>query len=137
MMRDLAERKLAELDLREACKVLTQAAMDYKNQHGAPPKNLEEMAAAGIIDGVPVDPLGGAFFVEQAGKVLSTTLLDVQVERNLKMLRGAIDEYKKRHEQWPNDLEELVTDQILQFVPPHPYPNQAWNYDAATGTIGS
>lgn len=133
MMRDIAERKLAELDIREACKVLTQASAEFERQHGAPPKNLEEMAAAGIINGIPADPFGGEFLMDPAGNVLNTTLLDQQVERSIRMLQSAVKEYQNRNGGWPASLEDLVTEQIIEFVPPHPYPNRRWEYDPASG----
>ena len=135
LLRDLAERKLILVELRVACGNLDQAAGRYAAEHGAPPKNLNDLAAAGLITDLPQDPLGGSFFVDADGHVQNTSVLDEQVEKARTVLRGGIDAFRQKHGRWPASLEELETSGGMDGVPRHPYAGRTWQYDPAEGTV--
>jgi len=134
-LRDLAERKLVELNLRETCAALDKAVSIYAARFNHPPRTLDELVSGRIIDALPADPLGGTFFIDAKGSVQNTTVLDSRVERTRNALRTAIDAYEKTKGQWPASLQDLVAAGIMNALPPHPYPNQAWQYDPDTGLI--
>jgi hypothetical protein len=134
-LRDLAERKLVELNLRETCAALDKAVSIYATRFNHPPRTLEELVSGRIIDALPADPLGGTFFIDAKGSVQNTTVLDSRVERTRNTLRTAIDAYKKTKGQWPASLQDLVAAHIMDALPPHPYPNRTWQYDPVTGDV--
>ena len=133
-MKELAERKLQELGLREVCDILNQVVEHYVAQTGEKPGRILDLETAGLITGTPTDPLGGEFVIED-GVVYSTTLLDVEVERRLRGLRGAIARFKKEHERWPRELDELKTMGVVLVIPEHPYSDRGWLYNPHTGEI--
>ena len=135
LLRDLAERKLILVELRVACANLGQAAGRYAAERGAPPKAIADLAAAGLIATLPQDPLGGSFFIDAAGHVQNTSVLDEQVERARAVLRGGIDAFRQNHGRWPANLEELETSGGMDVLPQHPYSGRAWQYDAAKGAV--
>jgi hypothetical protein len=135
LLRDVAERKLIPIELRAACANLDQAAGRYAAEHGAPPKRLDDLAAAGLIAALPQDPLGGSFFIDAAGHVQNTTVLDEQVERARTVLRGGIDAFRQKQGRWPANLDELGTLGGMDELPPHPYAGRAWQYDPASGSV--
>lgn len=53
--------------------LLDQAVAAFKAQNGRLPASLDELAAKGFIESVPVDPYGGTFYLEPSGKVASTS----------------------------------------------------------------
>lgn len=135
LLRQLAERKLQELDLRETCALLDKAIAAYAERRGAPPGDLRALVAARFLDAVPSDPLGGRFFVDADGKAQNTTVLDDRVNRSLNAIRTGLGAFRKKHERWPESLDELEADQVMTEVPGHPYAGRAWQYDPATGEI--
>jgi len=134
-LRDLAERKLIELDLRNVCSELNKAVAAYTARSNNPPAHLEDLVAAGLIDRIPTDPLRGTFFIDPQGGVQNTTILDSRAERARNTLRSAVDSYKKLQGHFPATLQELVTAKILRSIPTHPYAGRDWQYDATNGAI--
>ena len=135
LLRDLAERKLVLVELRAACANLNEATARFDAQRGVPPTKLEDLAAAGLISAVPEDPFGGSFFIDAAGRVQNTSVLDEQVERDRVVLRGGLDAFREKHGRWPANLEELATSGTMINLPPHPYERRAWQYDPAKGSL--
>ena len=135
LLRDLADRKLTELDIRETCAELDKAVAVHASRFGAPPKQLSDLVSGNTIRELPDDPLGGTYFLDAAGKVNNTTLLDGQASRDLSGLRNAIGLFKKDRGCWPATLEELVDAHVLGEVPPHPYAGHTWQYNPASGDV--
>jgi len=135
LLRDMAERKLILAELRIACENLSKAARAYAAEHGKPPKTVEDLADAGLVTPPPFDPLGGSFFVSEDGRVLNSSVLDEEVERARGILKGGIDAFKERNGRWPASLDVLDKSGILDEIPPQPYPERAWHYDANDGSL--
>jgi len=135
LLRQLAERKLQELALRETCAQLDAAVAAYTERQGTPPKDLRSLLGAGLIAGIPVDPLGGRFFIDADGTPKNTTVLDDRATRALNAIRTGLRAFEKKHGRWPDSLDELETGQIMAAVPAHPYAARTWRYDAATGEV--
>lgn len=136
-MRELAKRKLLELQLHETCGVLTQAAGHYEAALGETPPDVAALAVAGFITAVPEDPAGGSFLITNEGEVKSTTLLDGQVEERLRGLREAVSRFEEKCGAYPASLEHLVQEELIRSIPAHPYPGGAWQYDSGTGSVES
>ncbi|NLV45124.1 MAG: hypothetical protein GXY07_11565 [Candidatus Hydrogenedentes bacterium] len=134
-LRELAQRKLIEIDLRHVCRIMNEALGIFKSSRGRPAASLEELVTAGLLRAIPEDPLGGSFFLGSDGVAYNTTLLDDVVNRTLNPVINALDSYNQQHQAWPPDLETLVRTGFLKEIPKHPYPDQHWEYDPSTGHI--
>jgi hypothetical protein len=134
-LRDLAERKLMELDLREACDALNKAIAMYSERYGKAPARIEDLVSGGIIERIPKDSLGGSFFIDSEGVAKNTTVQSEQVQRLQNVLNTAIDSYKKMKNAYPPSLDDLVKVHIMDAVPHHPIAGSSWNYNPATGEI--
>ncbi len=136
-MREIAERKLIELSLREAQQYLQQVVDYYRQREGALPTDLAALLQAGYLEGLPEDPLGGHFHIARDGSVYSTTLLEHRLNTTQNALQRALDRYHEAEGHWPESLETLVEAGRLREIPEHPYPDHAWGYDPTTGEIDS
>jgi hypothetical protein len=135
MLRELAERKLKEMQIRSVLPVLEQAAGIYRNNTGAWPKTVEDLLAAKIIPTLPPEPLGGRYFFDADGKAYNTTLLDGERSIWLDFIRQKVKKYKEDTGNWPESLEAVVRKGLLTSIPGNPYPGQTWKYDPATGVV--
>lgn len=135
MMRRMAERKLVELELRQVVDQLNDVVDRYKKETGASPTTLSDLATAGLMRGMPRDPLGGKFFIDQDGKMQNTSLLDSDLEARKGRLQAAIDKFRLRQGRPPKSLEELEATEFLIRIPEHPYKERQWQYNPRTGEI--
>ncbi len=134
-MREVAERKLGEIHLREVCRILNERLAQYKEHTGQSARSIEELKTHGLIKSAPEDPLGGEFFIDPDGVARSTTLLDDEVIRGQNQLYNAIDEYQQAHNRYPPTLDALVDSGQLEALPAHPYPDRTWQYNPETGVV--
>ncbi len=51
------------------------------------------------------------------------------------MLNNLLKSYKNKEDGWPPNLDALVAKGLIAQLPDHPYPDQTWRYDAATGSV--
>lgn len=66
----------------EAVRKIQQVIADYRLANGGKiPDNIDELVATGFLDKVPVDPYGGTFYLDQDGKVRSTSKFSSAVKR--------------------------------------------------------
>ncbi len=135
LLRELAQRKLVEIDIRGATEQLNQAVIAFNQRAGHFPNTLEELASSGIVRVPKKDPLGGVFILGDDGVIRNTTLLDEEKKSSLKTLRNLLNSYQSKEGGWPPTLQTLLdTGQTTKF-PEHPYPGQEWRYDPNTGTV--
>lgn len=134
-MRELAARKLQELNLREVADILTDVGKQYTAKLGNPPSSLDDLERERFIQGQPVDPLGGTFIFDEEGTAYSTTVLDSLKEERMVPLRVWIDEYKEKFGEWPEQLEDIVGRTHAPGITVHPYPNGEWEYNPHTGEV--
>ncbi|MDD2582596.1 MAG: hypothetical protein PHR66_11440, partial [Desulfuromonadaceae bacterium] len=52
---------------------LETALSDFKSKRGRAAHDLNELVAAGLLSSIPQDPYGGQFFVDELGRVRSTS----------------------------------------------------------------
>jgi tetratricopeptide (TPR) repeat protein len=77
-----AEMHLQLLKAEQDCKQLTLLADEYEKRFGRRPKRISELVEAGILRGVPTDPLGYAYVFDDDGKAalnLNSPLLERQL----------------------------------------------------------
>ena len=73
------------LRVREDCKQLYALADEYAKRYGTRPARTREMVQAGLLDAIPVDPLGFAYVFGEDGKAelnLDSPLLEQQLLLN-------------------------------------------------------
>jgi tetratricopeptide (TPR) repeat protein len=75
--RDANEKKLYELRRKAllAVKNIEAAAKLYQSNFGRPPVTVAELVSVGLLSAIPQDPYGGKFFLDETGKVRSTSKL--------------------------------------------------------------
>lgn len=135
LRRDMAKRKLHELDIRQNVAALEQILQDFEKTQGRKAAALEEIVAAGYLPQLPPDPLGGRYFLDPDGKAQNTTLLDGLVERRLDILRGHVERFRRQCERLPASLDEMVNLKVISSIPPHPYRDRTWSYNPRTGDV--
>lgn len=134
-MREVAERKILEVTLRETCDILNRIADDYERRTGKRAATVEELESAGMVQGLGRDPLGGRFFIDDRGVVQNTSVLDSAREERLQVLRGWIAEFQERTGRWPATLDELIDGGHHPALPTTPYADRPWTYDPSTGEV--
>lgn len=58
-----------------AIQELESAVADYRRRNGHPPEHLDNLVKAGLLAAVPVDPYGGTFYLDEGGKIRTTSKL--------------------------------------------------------------
>ncbi|MGC8737850.1 MAG: hypothetical protein ACP5UA_04285 [Candidatus Hydrogenedens sp.] len=132
LLRDLAERKLLMVEIKQICRELTARVEKYKQANNKLPEKLEEI---GLSSDSIRDPLGGRFFISQSGKVENTTILDEQLERNKHLLENGIKMYYERFGTYPPTLQDILNKNVMTFLPEHPYEDREWDYNPETGIL--
>jgi len=135
LMREMAAKKLLELDIRDVCTELSRIVADYAAKNGAPPKSLEPLITPDMRKRIPVDPAGGTYFINEEGRVQNTTILNEKMKRAINMMKGAVAAYKSKNGKLPGSLEELVEKKFLEKLPDHPYPWRRWHYRIDNGAV--
>lgn len=134
LLRDLAERKLLMVEIKQICKELTSRVEKYKQAYNKLPQRLEEI---GLSPDSIRDPLGGKFFITKSGRVENTTILNEQLERNKHLIENGIKVFLNRYGKYPTELQELLDKHVMTFLPEHPYEDHEWGYNPQTGTLDS
>lgn len=75
--KDASEKKLYEFRRKAlvAVKNIESAAKIYRMRSGRSPATIDELVSGGYLTSIPIDPYGGKFYLEQDGKVRSTSKL--------------------------------------------------------------
>lgn len=66
------EKLLLRATLERDAAALERAAERYRERMGVPPSALEQLVRAGLVPAIPPDPFGGAYFLDEGGRVRST-----------------------------------------------------------------
>ncbi len=78
MIRNTTSQKLRQwmavrLQALRAVSLLEDAITRYRERHGSEPGNLGMLVEGGIIEAIPADPYGGEFYLDQQGRVRTTS----------------------------------------------------------------
>jgi len=82
--KDLAVRKTYQLrrDSLVAITVIEKALSDYQLKFGYRPSDLQALVKTGLLEALPVDPYGGTFYLDEQGRVRTTSkLANIDVEK--------------------------------------------------------
>jgi len=77
-----AERHLRLLKVQQDCKQIDQLSETYAQRYGRRPTKMLELVQAGMVRGLPVDPLGYEYVFGEGGKAelnLDSPLLEEQL----------------------------------------------------------
>lgn len=58
-----------------AVMILQQATDEYRRRFGELPESLRQLIEAGLIEEIPIDPYGGEFYLDESGRVRTTSKL--------------------------------------------------------------
>jgi hypothetical protein len=73
-MREGLMQRMREVESERRIRLLELAVQRYKEQYGVSPKQLNDLAAKGIIATIPEDPLGGHYVLRESdGAIVSTS----------------------------------------------------------------
>ncbi len=136
--RKFALRRLNEIESRRLERMLTEKAREFERLHGRLPNDVEELVAAGLIDRVPSDPMGGTFIVAPRLRgIRSSALVDEELLQAAGFLTARAQRFKTLYGRYPSDLDELkrfvLKDKTVEF-PKHPL-GEEFRYDPETGTV--
>jgi hypothetical protein len=135
-MRELAKRRLIEVDLAEFVQQLNDTGAIYEERTGNRPTSFEDLVNAGLVQGqMPDDPLGGSFFVDSKGQFQNTSLLDSVLQERQHVLQGWIEKFKREEGRYPETLDELAASDHAPGLPNYPFEDRSWSYDPATGSV--
>jgi len=134
-LREMAERKLAELQIRRALPILNERAAMFRDRTGRLPENVEELIQAGLLAGTPPQPLPGQYFIADDGQFYNTALLESECHQILERLKQRIDRFREKEGRLPESLDEMVGKKYLSGVPDCPWPGRSWSYDPASGSL--
>jgi hypothetical protein len=135
VMQDVARQKMEMLQLRQTCCDLMQFVERFTQQNGAPPRDLNALVDAGILPGIPADPMGGRYFIDSDGRVKNTTVLDEQIGKSKVRIQNAIKRYHETNGVYPPNLEILRDGNVIAHLPAYPYASQDWEYNPETGEL--
>ena len=71
--RALYEKRLLDIEQEKILRVLDAAIVRYRERTGKTPFDISVLVAAGDLEAIPLDPLGGTYFVHADGRARSTS----------------------------------------------------------------
>jgi len=135
LMRQVAERNLANLDMEDAQDLLEDAVHRFREERGRDPASWNELRTAGYVREIPAEPFGGAYFLDgSTGEVFSTTYVDRRMAQEREIFAGFMRRLHTADGAWPASLDEAVERGLCRFGPWEPF-GLRLDYDSATGTV--
>ncbi len=132
--------------------LLSDACTAYRNRFGRLPARVDDLVKAGFMRSIPASPMDRPEADQAPGTpatdtwiilpdttIRSLKLAKVKVTYDINLLYDAIfDSYHKHNEHLPGDLQQLVSDRILDSLPVHPLAAVGFHYtyDPVTGQPG-
>ncbi|MDP7639608.1 MAG: hypothetical protein QGG73_07820 [Candidatus Hydrogenedentes bacterium] len=132
--RQLAEERLLDLIILENVKMLGQVLTLYAEHMGKQPERLDEVIAAGVLNELPGDKRHGRYFIDAAGEIQNTVLLESRRERVVRALNSEMRRFREAHGRYADSLEEWSR-WSGGLIPEHPYDGESWAYDNGTGEL--
>ena len=93
-----------------------------------------ESIAPGVLPQLPGGEGHGRYFLDAAGEIQNTVLLDSEKERALRALNSEMRRFEQEHGRYAASLEEW-SEWSKGLIPEHPYDGESWAYDPATGEV--
>jgi hypothetical protein len=134
VMRQVAMVAIENLDLDAVVEKLSELVQRFRANRGGFPATLDDLVEAGLIETIPPDPFGGAYFLDpRTNTVTSTTRAREGADRAAAILRGSLDSFHGRTGRFPDSLLELKSEGFVDEIPI--VPGAEVNYDPAGGAI--
>jgi hypothetical protein len=134
VMRETALHAIGNMTLEAVADTLTNLAHEFSEARGRFPADLEELVTTGYAPGIPRDPFGGHYFIDQEyRKVLSTTSVGREAETYGKYLQRYLERYFDTTGGYPSELAELVEEGLIAEIPS--VPGAELSYDALSGSV--
>ena len=71
----IKRRMMTRAEALEKILKIEQAIVAYRKRFQREPRGLKELVVAGLLEQIPVDPYGGSFYLDEQGKVRTTSKL--------------------------------------------------------------
>lgn len=135
VVRATAEYSIKKIDLDAVVGRLAEAVGRFRVAEGTFPRHLTDLIAAGLVDAIPRDPFGGAYFLDpRTGAVSSTTKAEEDAQLARRALVRSLRRYQASKGQYPQSLAELKQEGFIAEIPTVVGAEVA--YDPATGSVG-
>lgn len=132
--KDTAIRSIRYIQIDADIDTLQKLANKYKKVYGRYPSNILELKEAYLINEIPAEPFGGRYLITDDGIVMSTTLLNDELELKVRFLNQRIKAYKIAKGKYPDKLGDLVKEGFLVEIPSHPF-DEMYIYDKVKGEV--
>lgn len=135
LMRQVAERNLANLDLEDTQDLLTRVAGGFREERGRLPADWRELLASGHLDAMPEEPFGGVYYLDpETGEAWSTTFVDRRMAQIRNAFAAAVRTVHRTDGEYPPDLDTVVDRGLQRFAPWRPF-GITIDYDPGTGVV--
>lgn len=134
LTRKLAEERLLGLIIQENVKSLAKALEYYAERTGIQAKRLDQIVESGVLTELPGDERHGRYFIDAAGEIQNTVLLDSEKERALRALNSEMRRFHEEQGRYAGSIQEW-SEWSGGLIPEHPYDGEAWTYDPQTGEV--
>jgi tetratricopeptide (TPR) repeat protein len=106
----------------------------FNAKRGRFPHGLRDLVDAGLIDVIPGDPFGGAYFFDPTSRrVLCTTAVEEEAQRTRDYLERKARQYHDEAGHFPTSISELVSEGLIDRVPD--VTGASLHYDASDGGV--
>jgi hypothetical protein len=121
--------------MEDAQDLLTDAVARFRAATGRDPSGWDELVSAGLLDAVPQDPFGGAFFLDSGtGRVWSTTQVDRRMDFECDIYATKVKQIRDADGRWPQSLREVVERGLAETEPWEPFGLRV-KYDPSDGSV--
>ena len=135
LMRQVAERNLKNIVLEEHQDALTEAVASFVRTSSRPPRDWNDLLSAGLIDEIPVEPFGGAYFYDPGtASVWSTTHVDRRMAHERDIFQGFVRQLHREQGSFPESLDAVVEGGLALSTPWEPF-GLSLDYDPVSGTL--
>jgi tetratricopeptide (TPR) repeat protein len=135
LTQQVAERNLKNLDMEDAQELLTEAAQRFQGEHGRLPADWNEVTATGLLERVPEEPFGGAYYLDaETVEVWATTVVDRRMSAIRDHFTLSLRKLEEIDGEYPASLEVVVERGLQRFPPWRPF-GITVDYDRLTGTV--
>lgn len=98
--------------------LLAGAAREYRVRAGRWPRSTDQLARAGLIGAVPVEPYGNRYLIQPAtGEVVSGFLLAREIRRDKIVLGMIVNRFREERGRLPSGLPEMCSAGLLEEIP--------------------
>lgn len=131
---ELAKSKLLEFKIRKRVEEFQAAADRFASARGRAARSLAELADEGYVASVPTEPEQGEYFLDEAGAVQNSILVERVRQMRLRYISEGVARFRQERGRFPSSLEEWAEFAGTE-VPLHPVAGRTWSYNPRTGAV--